>query len=49
MNTVGRLLNATDYHGSLLYGAAMWFEETMPAWVVQVSHCCTNVLFVLKV
>jgi hypothetical protein len=48
MNTVGRVLNATSYHGSLLYGAAMWFEETMPSWVLEVSHCCTSVSPVLN-
>ena len=37
MNTVGRLLNATDYYGSLLYGMAMWMEETMPSWLLEVS------------
>ena len=38
MNTVGRLLNATEYYGSLLYGQAMWFEGAMPSWLLQVSR-----------
>ena len=35
MNTVGRLLNATDYYGSLMYGTGMWFEAAMPSWIVK--------------
>jgi hypothetical protein len=35
MNTVGRLLNATDYYGSLMYATGMWFEEKMPTWIVK--------------
>ena len=38
MNTVGRLLNATEYYGSLLYGQGMWFEGAMPSWLLQVSR-----------